>query len=300
MDTTKELAELFEGVELSEDTLVKMKMMMEKAIQEKTDLLKEEVSALNKQIIRKDAEHALEIKNLTEKAEEYGLFLQEKADEYGNFLQEKADEYGNFLQENAEAYGIFLQEKANDYGQHVVAEMTDKVDDYTSYVVEKFVNENKAALIEQNEYDRMKKLFENVKTAFEHNSFKLNEEIEVPKDTSLETKLKESLEAYNELYGEFAEVKKNFEEMQYSMVFENVTKDLADTQKERVNKLVKNVSFSSISEFQRGVELMVEEIVASSKTKQLNEVENQLDLVDETPSQKPPVNDRMQQYLNHL
>jgi hypothetical protein len=287
MDITKQLTELFGDIELSEDVLIKMKLMMEKAIQEKTDVLNEEISKLN-----------TDIKTLHENAEAYGIFLQEKADEYGTFLQEKADAYGKFLQENAESYGTFLQEKANDYGQYVIEEMTDNIDNYTGYVVEKFIEENKSALLEHNEYERMKSLFENVKIAFEENNFKLSENF-VSNTDEIESKLEESTKSYNELYGEFVKIKKNLEEMQYSMVFENVTKDLADTQKERINNLVKNVSFSSIGEFKRGVELMVEEVVVSSKIKQLNEVEHQLEL-SALANEKNPVNDKMQQYLNHL
>ncbi len=284
MNITQEIKELFNDAELSEEILNKMQTLLSENIASKTNALSEEVVALKVQIAELTEIHKTEIADLEEKANEYGTFLQEKADEYGTFLQEKADEYGTFL-----------QEKADEYGKYVIEEFATKVDDYTSYVVEKFVDEHKSALLEENEYNRMKKIFEEIKTSFEHNQFKLNEI--APIDNNVE--LEESTKAYNELYGEFMNVKKQYEDMQFSMLFENMTRDLTDTQKERINKLIKNVSFSSIDEFKRGVELMVEEISITAKTPQLNEIEYQQDIINNTPIKKE-LDDRMQKYLNHL
>ena len=297
MDITQEIKELFNDTELSEETLTQMNTLLSTTIQSKTDALSEEIVALKVQIAELTEQHKLELEEMETKANEYGAFLQEKANEYGTFLQEKADEYGTFLQEKADEYGNFLQEKANAYGEYVIEELSDKVDDYTSYVVEKFVDEHKSNLLEQAEYDRMKKLFEDVKTSFELNHFKLNEEVK-QLDSEDITKLEESTKAYNELYGEFVNTKKQLEDMQFSMIFESMTRDLTDTQKERINNLIKNVSFSSIAEFKRGVELMVEEISTSSKSVQLNEIEYQQDIIDSAPQK--PIDDKMQKYINHL
>ena len=275
MDIKQEIKDLFNDAELSEETLNKMNSLLSESIKTKTEPLSDEIVALKLQIAELTEQHKLELEEMETKANEYGAFLQEKADEYGTFLQEKA----------------------NEYGQYVVEELSDKVDDYTTYVVEKFIDEHKSALLEQAEYDRMKKLFEDVKTSFELNNFKLNEDIQ-PEVTENKDELAESVKAYNELYNEFVDVKKQLENAQFTMVFESMTGDLSDTQKERINKLLKNVSFSSIDEFKRGVELMVEEI-ASSKSTQLNEIEYQQDIIDNTPT-KQPVDDRMQKYLNHL
>ena len=219
--------------------------------------------------------------------------METKANEYGAFLQEKADEYGEYIKEQADEYGTFLQNKANDYGKFIAEELSTKIDDYTDYVVEKFVAEHESSLLEQAEYNRMKQLFEDIKVSFEQNHFKLNESQE-PQNSDLEMKLSESTKAYTELYNEFVSTKKQLEDAQFAMIFENMTRDLTDTQKERVNNLLKNVSFSSLSEFKRGVELMVEEF-STSTTQTVNELE----LLDSS-QQKKPIDDRMQQYINHL
>lgn len=282
MDIKQDIKTLFSDVELSEETLTAMNSLLTESVKSKTDPLSEEIVALKVQIAELAEQHKLELEEMETKANEYGAFLQEKADEYGEYIKEQADEYGTFL-----------QNKANDYGKFIAEELSTKIDDYTDYVVEKFVAEHESSLLEQAEYNRMKQLFEDIKVSFEQNHFKLNESQE-PQNSDLEMKLSESTKAYTELYNEFVSTKKQLEDAQFAMIFENMTRDLTDTQKERVNNLLKNVSFSSLSEFKRGVELMVEEF-STSTTQTVNELE----LLDSS-QQKKPIDDRMQQYINHL
>lgn len=243
MDISRELKELLGSAELSEDTLIKIKLMIEQAIQSRISSLQEKIETLKK-------EHARKIK--------------------------------------------LIKAKADEYGQYVVQEMSDKVDAYAEYVVEKFIEENKAALIEHQEFSRMKDVFDNVKRAFEDGLFKLDESACV---SDLRAKLAESTEAYNKLFEETAALKKQLEELQYGVVFEALTKDLADTQREKISRLIENVSFASIDEFKRGVELMIEEIVASSRKEQLNEEESSNSHGFGT---QPQISEKMKQYLKHL
>jgi hypothetical protein len=236
MDITKELKTLLEGLELSEDTLVKLKLMVEKAIQERTASLQEEIEN-----VKKEAELQIES----------------------------------------------IKVKADEYAQYVVQEISEKVDAYAEYVVEKFINDNKAALVEHQEYERMKNVFENIKRAFEDGLFKLDESSTLHE---MQKKLDEATEAYNKLFEETVALKKQLEEQQFAIVFENLTRDLADTQREKISKLIENISFASIDEFKRGVELMIEEIV-SSKKEQVNET-------NEKPQLQ--INDRMKEYLSRL
>jgi CII-binding regulator of phage lambda lysogenization HflD len=106
----------------------------------------------------------------------------------------------------------------------------------------------------------------------------------------MQKKLDEATEAYNKLFEETVALKKQLEEQQFAIVFENLTRDLADTQREKISKLIENISFASIDEFKRGVELMIEEIV-SSKKEQVNET-------NEKPQLQ--INDRMKEYLSRL
>jgi hypothetical protein len=243
MDIAQELKGLLESVELSEDTLIKLKLMVEQAIQARTASLQEEIET-----VKKEAEKQIEQ----------------------------------------------IKEKADEYAQYVVKEMSEKIDSYAEYVVEKFIEENKASLIEHQEFLRMKNIFEGVKRAFEEGFVKLDESDVV---AELQSKLDESTEAYNKLFEETVALKKQIEEQQFAAVFENLTRDLAETQREKILKLIENVRFASVDEFKRGVELMIEEIVASSKKEQMNE-EGSSEKSDSKT--QPQVDDKMRQYLNHL
>ncbi|MGB9694014.1 MAG: hypothetical protein ACPLYF_04145 [Fervidobacterium sp.] len=244
MDITQELKDLLEGTGLSEDTLIKLKLMIEQAIQARTASLQEEIEAVK-------SNAALQIET--------------------------------------------IKEKADEYAQYVINEMSEKVDAYAEYVVEKFIEENKAALIEQQEYNRMKDVFEGVKRAFEVGMFKLDESAGV---AELQAKLADITEAYNNLFEETASLRKQLTEQQYAMVFESLTKDLADTQREKISKLIENVSFASIDEFKRGVELMIEEIIVPSKKEQLNE--EVTSIAKSSLRTQPQFDDKMKQYLSHL
>lgn len=225
--TTENLKELIGESELSEDTLLKIKVMVENAIAEKVQAATEElktahetqVAELNARIAEATESHEAEITDLTE--------------------------------------------KANQYAQYVVQEITDKIDSYAEYVVEKFIEDNKQTLVESDEYARMKNVFESIKGAFEGAYFQLTP---TDKTVELEGKLQEAKDSFNELFGKYQTLIKENEEMQYAMIFESLTKDLADTQKEKLKTLVENVSFDGPAEFKRGVELMIGQVTESSKS----------------------------------
>jgi hypothetical protein len=85
----KKIKELFEGVELSEETLLKLKLIFETAVQERTDVITEEAKARET--------------SLQEAAEAHSTYLQEQAEAYGEYITEeltaKADEYAKFAVE---------------------------------------------------------------------------------------------------------------------------------------------------------------------------------------------------------
>lgn len=298
MDITTEIKELFSDVEISEETINQMNELLQNKSQEEVGKLSEEIVALKVKQAELIEQHKEEIEKLNTEHESIIDELKEEAEAYGEFLQNKANEYGKFIESKADEYGDFLQEKANEYGEFVTEELAKKVDEYSNYVVENFINEHKAALLEQCEYERMKTLFENVKQAFEVNNFELNETVHKEVDNSVELKLQESINSYNKLYNDYMDLRKQLETMQFSMILENKTNDLTDTQKERVNRLIKNVSFASIDEFKRGVELIVEEVTVPIKADQLTDFDLNQEVTDDNKSVVG--NDKMVTYAKYL
>jgi uncharacterized protein YdiU (UPF0061 family) len=159
-----------------------------------------------------------------------------------------------------------ITDKANAYAEYVMEEMTKKVDDYCEFVIEQFVEENRKKLVETEEYCRMAATLNTIREAFETNYFQLNSE---PANLETQEKLAESKKDFNELFAQHRELKNQIEEYsQYvetenrKAIFETATKDLAESQKEKVQRLVEKSSFPDRATFEIGLQMMVEEFKA--------------------------------------
>ncbi len=175
-------------------------------------------------------------------------------------IEEKAEKYVA----EAKAQIEEITSKANAYAEYVVKEMTKKVDDYCEFVIEKFIEENKRKLVETEEYCRMSKTLRAIKESFEKNYFQLNAE---PANKDLLMKLKESKDAFNQLFEEHRSLKHKIDEYgQYvekqnrKNIFETLTINLADSQKEKIAKLVERANFDNLATYETGVKLLVEEL----------------------------------------
>lgn len=268
MNIKETLTSLLPNVEISDEFVTKLTASIEAAVAQRVD---EETKAIQ------------------EKAEADKAELVEKASEYEAYANEQIKE---------------VSDKANAYAEYVVEEMTQKVEDYCEYVVEKFVRDNKAQLVETAEYAKMAKVLKNIREAFETNFFQLNPE---PAGQNLEKQIEESKKAFNELFEEHRTLKRQIAEYSSYVdgenrksVFTRVTEGMADTQKERLEKLVEKANFETLEEYESGVALMAEEFKqASSKSNSSKTV------VEEKKETKPVIsegasNDKMKAYLERL
>lgn len=236
---------------------------------------------------------------IAQRVEEETKAIADKAEADKNELMEKANEYEQYANDQIKE----VSDKANAYAEYVVEEMTRKVDDYCEYVVEKFIKENKEQLVESVEYARMSKVLNTIREAFETNFFQLNPE---PASKSLETQLEERRQSFNELFEEHRLLKRQIEDYSAYVdsenrktIFNKVTEGLADTQKERLEKLVEKSNFNSIEEYEAGVKMMVEELQVLNSSKPLiKEEKKQSDIIP--PVIKEDNGDRMKAYLARL
>lgn len=231
-----EIKALLEELQLPEDTGTKIGELLAEAFEKAKEEGKEEA---RKESEDKDAEKEKEVEE-----------LKESHDEEISFLKEKANEYG-----------AFLMEKANAYGDHIKETLTEKVKEYADFAIEQFIAENKERFVETEEYERMKGAFTAIKESFEHNGFDVREDLHAQE---LQQSLAESTDAYEKVFEELKEAKNEVESLKRTAILENATSDLAETQKEKVNELLENVSFDSLEEYQEGIALIVEQ--AKSQT----------------------------------
>ena len=218
---------------ITDDTLIKIKLMVESFVAAKTAELQEQLES-------KTAEVEL---------------VKEKAEQWGDLIKEQAEKYGEHLKEKAQDYGDEIAEKAQDYGDYLTEQLSDKVESYAEYVVEEFINENKEKFVEQKEYNKMKAVFETIKESFEANMFPLNENSQANK---LANKLQESKDAYGKLFKETQNLKKYATYVERQQILEELAYGLSDTQKEKIEKLTEN--FSDINQYRTSIGILVSDL----------------------------------------
>jgi hypothetical protein len=263
MNIKETLTTLLPGVEISDEFVTKLTASIEAAVTQRVEE---------------------ETKSISEKAEGYKAEIAAKAAEYEAYANEQIKE---------------VTDKANAYAEYVVEEMTQKVDDYCEYVVEKFVKENKEKLVDSAEYARMAKVLSSIREAFEVNFFQLDPE---PANKSLEAQLEESKKAFNELFEEHRSLKRQISDYSAYVdsenrksVFARVTEGMADTQKDRLGKLVEKANFETLEEYEAGVALMAEEFKNASTKTVSTPIKEEKTVIVESAS-----NDKMKAYLERL
>jgi hypothetical protein len=222
--------------------------------------------------------------------------VDEQTVEIKKLAEEKEKEHQTQLQE--------VTDKANAYAEYVVEEMTKKVEDYCEYVVEQFVEDNRAKLVETEEYCRMAKTLRSIKEAFETNYFQVNN-VE-PATQAIADQLAEARSEHNKLFEQHRTLKRQVEEYSKYVesenrraVFESVTADLADTQKERLTRLIQAAEFPTLDAYSQGLKYMVEEIGSNKALiTEVNPVSDRGTENDKSPTSS--VDDRMKAYLERL
>ena len=226
--------------------------------------------------------------------------IQEKANKEIAKIKEDSAEYKKYADEQIKE----VSEKANAYAEYVVAEMTNKVDDYCEYVVEKFVKDNKDQLVESAQYAKMVKVINTIKEAFESNFYQLNPE---PAGKNLEDQLTESKKAFNDLFEEHRVLKKQISDYSAYVdsenrknIFNRLTEGMADTQKERLERLVEKTRFEDLEDYQSGVALMIEEFKQGSGKSKVSEEPMKEEKEKEKKVISEASSDKMKAYLERL
>ena len=136
-------------------------------------------------------------------------------------------------------------------------ELVEKVDSYLAYVVEEWMKENELALergikgeIAEDFISGLKKLFEDHYIDVPDEKYNVLED-QSSKIEELEKKLNESIEKNVELSKENGEHKRQ-------NIIDEASKELADTQKEKFNKLAEEVEYSNEEDFTAKVKTIKE------------------------------------------
>ena len=153
------------------------------------------------------------------------------------------------------------------------AEMVEKVDSYLNYVVEEWMKENQIAIergikgeIAEDFIGGLKKLFEDHYIDVPDEKYNVLED-QASKIEELEKKLNESIEKNVELNKSNGELKRQD-------IIDETSEDLADTAKEKFNKLAEEVEYSNEDDFRTKVKTIKESYFGKKEVKQDDEIDN--------------------------
>ena len=156
------------------------------------------------------------------------------------------------------------EEKLKEESEKAKGELVEKVDSYLAYVVEEWMKENELALergikgeIAEDFISGMKKLFEEHYISVPDEKYDVLED-QASKIESLEKKLNEEIEKNVELN------KANGEKTKTQIVAE-ASEDLADTAKEKFNKLAEEVEYTNEEDFRAKVSTIKESYFGAKK-----------------------------------
>jgi len=165
------------------------------------------------------------------------------------------------------------EEKLKENTESHKAEMVEKVDSYLNYVVEEWMKENQIAIergikgeIAEDFIGGLKKLFEDHYIDVPDDKYNVLED-QASKIEELEKKLNESIDKNVELNKANGELKRQD-------IIDETSEDLADTAKEKFNKLAEEVEYSNEDDFRTKVSTIKESYFGKKEVKQDDEIDN--------------------------
>ena len=178
-------------------------------------------------------------------------------------------------------------------------ELTEKVDGYLTYVVEEWMKENELAIERGIRSELVEDFMSGLKTLFTEHYIELPEEkVDMVDDLftkveDLETSLDEEINRGVELQKELAQFKKDD-------ALQSATKDLADTDSEKISKLAEGIEFENTEQYIEKLSVLKESYFpkADSVTSEITETDETIELTEEKSPEK--VDESMKHYTSAI
>jgi len=183
--------------------------------------------------------------------------------------------------------------------QEFQKELTEKVDGYLTYVVEEWMKENELAIERGIRSELVEDFMSGIKTLFTEHYIDLPEEkVDMVDDLftkveDLETSLDEEINRGVELQKELAQFKKDD-------ALKQSTKDLADTDSEKIAKLAEGIEFENTEQYIEKLSVLKESYFpkADSVTSEITETDDTIELTEEQSTEK--LDESMQHYTSAI
>ena len=178
-------------------------------------------------------------------------------------------------------------------------ELTEKVDGYLTYVVEEWMKENELAIERGIRSELVEDFMSGIKTLFTEHYIDIPEEkVDMVDDLftkveDLETSLDEEINRGVELQKELAQFKKDD-------ALKVATKDLADTESEKIEKLAEGIEFENTEQYIEKLSVLKESYFpkADSVTSEITETDETIELTEEKSPEK--VDESMKHYTSAI
>jgi len=171
--------------------------------------------------------------------------------------------------------------------QEFQKELTEKVDGYLTYVVEEWMKDNELAIERGIRSELVEDFMSGLKTLFTEHYIELPEEkVDMVDDLftkveDLETSLDEEINRGVELQKELAQFKKED-------ALKSATKDLADTESEKISKLAEGIEFENTEQYIEKLNVLKESYFPKSDavTSEITETDETIEVSDEPKEEK--------------
>ena len=172
------------------------------------------------------------------------------------------------------------------------ADLVEKVDNYLNYVVENWMAENQVAIQQGLRTEIAENFMNSLKDLFTESYIDVPES-KVDLVDELSTTVDELEEKLNSTTARAIEMAEQLEGFQRSAIISEASKDLADTQVEKLKKLVEDIDFDNEETFAKKVATVKESYFSKKVTESKDEIEESFDDEIET-------SDVMAQYVSAI
>jgi hypothetical protein len=158
-----------------------------------------------------------------------------------------------------------MEVKLNEAVEEVKSELVEQIDGFLNFVVEQWMEDNQVALESGMKVEMMNSFIDGLKNLFSEHYVDLPEEkLDIVSEQANEIETLESdatklAEKNQQLYAELVTLKS-------ALVFESVSDDLTDVQKEKFSSLVEKIEFTTDEEYTSKLETMKENYFPNGQT----------------------------------
>ena len=178
-------------------------------------------------------------------------------------------------------------------------ELTEKVDGYLTYVVEEWMKENELAIERGIRSELVEDFMSGLKTLFTEHYIDLPEE-KVDMVDDLFTKVEELEGSLDEEINRGVELQKELAQFKKDDALKSATKDLADTDSEKISKLAEGIEFENTEQYIEKLNVLKESYFPKSDavTSEITETDETIEVQSEETPEK--IDESMEHYTSAI